>query len=179
MPRQNRRRPEERSAIDFVMTTYGASQWVRQMIIDEEGKNRLGGMNETDHNTITLDVEVKRMQHCQVSKRTDWNYKADEMKWDKFRDEIHRSTSKSKSIMADKSKEITIRYSKWEQLLYKACIASIGRTTFKTKEILKPSNQLRRLQKERRQLKKEFEQESVGPQKKAKLEFYLEKQKQV
>ena len=56
--RQNRKNEAEKSAIDLVAATYQASQWIISMVIDEIGDYRMRNKNESDHNTILIDVEV-------------------------------------------------------------------------------------------------------------------------
>ena len=53
--RMNTKDSNEKSAIDFVVTSQEAEKMVTKMQIDEDGVNKIKGKrNETDHNTITL-----------------------------------------------------------------------------------------------------------------------------
>ena len=81
--------------------------------------------------------------------------------------------------MSDKTKDISDRYSKWENLVYKAAIRTIGRTTFKEKSVQKPSEEIKQLRKERREYKTEFEKEVSPSKKKEKLQVYINKQKEI
>ena len=54
---------------------------------------------------------------------------------------------------------MTERYLKWEKLIYKAAIKTIGRTTFKPSGGKRVSKEIERLRNERTMYKKEFEKE--------------------
>ena len=54
----NRANPEERSIIDYNITTGNMGKNITEYIIDEEGHMRLKGKKEIDHNTITMTVKI-------------------------------------------------------------------------------------------------------------------------
>ena len=47
---------KEKSAIDFVVVNEVVEKWIEKINIDEEGLLRMKGRNETDHDTITVDM---------------------------------------------------------------------------------------------------------------------------
>ena len=177
--RQNRKNEDEKSAIDFVIATYRASLWVKSLIIDEAGVYRLKSKNESDHNTIIINMEIDKINSSEEMKRTDWNYKASEEKWEEFRREIEKSVPKAKEIMTKTHIDMTQRYTKWERLIYSAAIKTIGRTTYKNRGEPKSSNQIKTLRKERAEYKKEFEKEKDQRKKGEKLKGYIQKQKEI
>ena len=81
--------------------------------------------------------------------------------------------------MKDWGQNMTERYKKWEKLIYKAAIKTIGRTTFKTKGPKQSSKEVRKLRMERTVSRKEFEKEKDSIRKKAKLDAYITKQKEL
>ena len=74
--RQIRRIETEKSAIDFVVATYEAGQWVSEMSIDEIGEYRVRNKNDSDHNTIVADIDINGVTTEYKTKTSDWNYKA-------------------------------------------------------------------------------------------------------
>ena len=176
--RQNRKRPEERSAIDLVVTTYSATQWITNMEIDETGDYRMRGINESDHNTILVQLEVTKVQQHKESKRTTWNLKAPMEKVEQFQERLRTSRGKATSLMKDCTKSMDERYHAWEQLLFKAAISTIGKTTVKSKS-LQTSQTMKTLRDQRREAKKAYESESNPEVKKKLLDEYFRKQREV
>ena len=176
--RQNRRKEDEKSAIDFVLTTQAAEKWVKKMLIDEDGVHRITNKNDSDHNTIIIDLRVnKPIKQTEV--KSDWNYKASEEKWESFRSELRKSIPVAEDIMANTNTSISDRYEKWEKIIYKAAIKSIGRTTYKNKTGIQSSEQVKKLRKEKTELKKQFEEEQEHALKGEKLDQYMSKQKEI
>ena len=149
------------------------------MDIDEDGDFRICSKNESDHNTILVEIEIPGITKNKEHKKTGWNIRASEEKFGKFREKLARSKQQAYKIMADTSKSMTERYKLWEQLLYKAAITTIGKTTYKNKKHTKTSHHMERLRKERRQLKKEFELEKIPDIKRTKMQDYIKKQHEI
>ena len=57
--RQKRTNPNEKSIIDYILTTENISNNIRELNIDEKGTLRLKGRKESDHNTITLEIDTR------------------------------------------------------------------------------------------------------------------------
>ena len=177
--RQNRKNQAEKSAIDLVAATYQASQWITGMVIDEIGDYRMRNKNESDHNTILIDVEVTKAKKYRQDKKTNWNLKASEEKFANFRQKLKELKRESEKIMANKQETLTNRYTKWEKLLYKAAITTVGKTTLKNKGPQKASEDIKRLRLERREKKNEFEKETSPSKKKTKMKEYVAKQHEI
>ena len=177
--RQNRKREAEKSAIDLVAATYQSSKWIKKMIIDEIGDYRMRGVNESDHNTILLDIELSKIQKHKAAKTTMWNIKAPEEKFVAFRQKLERATETAHRVMNDKEKTMTERYGAWEKLLYKAAISTIGKTTNKPGRMPKTSQAMKTMREERKQLKNVFQQEQCPTLKKERLAQYIDKQHEV
>ena len=176
--RQNRNKENEKSAIDFVVATYQAGIWIRKINIDECGDYRIKGKKESDHNTIIVDLETN-MTATKSKKITKWNINAPEEKWTLFREELSKRREEAEKVMNDKSMDISERYRRWENLIYKAAIKSIGKTTYQTRKIPKCSQEVGELRKQRKQLKKAFEEENNRDQKRDRLVEYVKKQEQI
>ena len=58
--RVNRHKTEERSIIDYIVTDQEIAKKVTWMLIDETGNHRPKGKNETDHNTIILEIKIEQ-----------------------------------------------------------------------------------------------------------------------
>ena len=129
--RQNRKKPDEKSAIDIVVATYSASQWITKMFIDEDGDYRMKNISESDHNTILVDLQVAGVVKNVQQKRTVWNIRASAEKWAQFRLKLGESIDDAKIIMNETAMSISERYRKWEKMLYKIAISTIGKTTQK------------------------------------------------
>ena len=177
--RQNRKRPEENSAIDFIVSSYQASQWITEVKIDEAGDFRMRGINESDHNTILIDVNITKLQKQKHDKRTIWNLKAPPEKFADFRLKLDALTTRANTMMSSKQKSMTERYSSWEKLVYKSAMSTIGKTTVAIGRPPRISEAMKVLRKERKQKKKEFEEEKCPIKKKEKLHEYITKQHEV
>ena len=177
--RQNRKKETEKSAIDFIVATYDASQWFRQMTIDEAGDHRVRNKCESDHNTILAEITINGIKTEKTTKTSDWNYKAAPEKWQSFREEIQKSVPLATELMSNWRLAMKDRYSKWENLLYKAAIKTIGRTAFRASGGKRISSEVKRLRKERIICRKEFETEKEYARKGVKKEKYILKQKEL
>ena len=176
--RQNRKKTNEKSAIDFIVATYGASQCFKSMHIDELGDIRIKNVNDSDHNTIVAGLFLNNVSKDLQKGVTNWNFRAPLESWQSFKYELGKMTAQAHDIMTNQTTCITNRYLKWEQLLYKAAIKTIGRTTWKSNK-KKASKTIQDLRKEKKQLKTKFEAETDQLKKGIRLQNYIEKQKQL
>ena len=177
--RQNRKNPEEKSAIDFVTATQEASHWITKMKIDEDGDFRMRNKAESDHNTILIDLQIPNTATDKGAKLTMWNLKASKEKYGHFRERIKRAVQEATRVMSNRDVPMAQRYARWEKLLYQSLISTIGKTTIKIKSSVAPSKELKRLRKERKQLKVQFEKEKNPIMKKAKMTIYIQKQHEI
>ena len=105
--------------------------WVQKMLIDEDGLIKVKGRNQTDHNTIVLEISINGTCHPKTEKNTCWNIYAADQKWDAFANEINRRYSKAKAIICNASLDMDTKYKKWFQELEGAARKTIGKTTIK------------------------------------------------
>merc|ERR1712083_498357 len=105
-------------------------------------------------------IQLKNTIGMEETLTSDWNLRASADKWQEFREEIQKSVPRAIEIMNEWRVDMTERYTKWERLIYKAAIKTIGRTTFRPNKPRKPSREIERLRRERTECKKEFERET-------------------
>ena len=67
--RQNRNIPEEKSIIDYVITTESMATHINEVIIDEQGTHRIKGKKESDHNTIMVEFNTNIIKEEKTIKR--------------------------------------------------------------------------------------------------------------
>ena len=60
--RQNRKKQEEKSAIDLVIASYEVSSWFSEMKIDEIGEYRIRNKNDSDHNAIIATINMRKLE---------------------------------------------------------------------------------------------------------------------
>ena len=177
--RQNRKNETEASAIDFVLASYEASLWIKKMVIDEAGDYRIKSKNESDHNTILIDMMIEKIDFSQINTITEWNKKASPEKWEEFRRELEKQENEAWELMSKTDLSMTERYNKWEKLIYKAAMKTIGKTTFKIGGPLKQSQAMLKLKKEKIECKKSYETEENYDAKGEKLQLYIDKQNEM
>ena len=152
--RQNRKRPEEVSAIDYVMVSDQALDWICEMTIDEEGLYRpMSKNNETDHNSIIVKMVMEDREEERQERRAVWNIKAPTEKWEKFRTKLDEANVEFEAAMIGED-DINRRYNRWENILERCAMESIGKTTLKREQKEKFSEELEALRDARRNKKK-------------------------
>ena len=150
--RQNRRKIQEKSAIDFVVADHNVMDWIMEMEIDESGLYRPKGKNETDHNAILVRMHLEMEKQKRKNKVVVWNLRADEEKWKKFRHNLQMQKTNLENIMTSPD-DMDSRYKKWEGTIVHAAKQSIGKTTLKENGKEKFSENVERLRAERRKMK--------------------------
>ena len=176
--RQHRSKEEEKSAIDFILATYKASQKIKKVYIDEDGDFRMKNKTESDHNTILVDVHLESEPKSQ-QKVTKWNINAPPEAWALFREQLSKYKDFAEEIMNDTDISISERYKQWDNLIQKAAWKSIGKTTIKPGQAPKPSLEMQKFRAERNEARKDFERESDPTRKLVYLNNYREKQEDV
>ena len=85
----------ERSIIDYVIMTEAAKNYFSLIHIDEVGIHKLKGKEETDHNTIIVELEIP--SSIETTKTTTTNFK-DEAGWEKFNQILMKENEKKKHL---------------------------------------------------------------------------------
>ena len=165
--RENRHNASEKSVIDYVLTTPNMTRQTKNLVIDEDGLLRMKGKNESDHNTITL--QVKEQIQKDHTKRWIWRTNNKEA-WHDFNKEMETT-----------SVETTESYDCFEKHLKALMTRHLGKITIKPGAIRKPSNpEIKRLKREKKEAKKELkEARKNNGNATEKMTQYLETQKQL
>ena len=178
--RQNTKRSEEKSAIDFVVCTEEVQRMIQEVVIDEEGLHKLKGTNETDHNSIIVHLNINSMDGINGRKKVDWRLRAPEEKWQQYRDNLGKLRDNLKDHISEPvQQDFSLLYHEWLKEVEHAARNSIGKTTFKNNGKEKFSEQVKQKRIERRVIKKEFMEEKDIEEKEKKKVEYIEKQKEV
>ena len=158
--RVNTKNPDEYSAIDFLLATENAEKWITEMLIDEDGLYKLKGKNETDHNTICIDINISNIEKTKLMKHVGWNINAPQEKWEDFKNELDKRRDKATQIITDKSQPLQKRYNMWLREIENAARETIGKTTFKEGKFGKTSEEIKKLRQMKKDLKKEIKIET-------------------
>ena len=150
--RFNTKNDREKSAIDFVLANEEVAKWINEINIDEDGMIRVRGKNETDHNTITMNLDIDNLDNVKKVKRTTWNLRTSTEKWTEFENELqNRMDTATTLINEDRSMEEC--YKGWYNEIDKAERKTIGKTTYKEngKQIF--SDQTKKLREKKKEMK--------------------------
>ena len=110
--------------------------------IDEEGKLRIKGNNETDHNTITTVIKTHTPRTKMYSER--WNL-ANKEGWEQFNQQIVKEDKKGQGIKT---------YNELDEIIKETMKATIGKKKIRTDKLRKPkSEEISKKQREKKGLK--------------------------
>ena len=149
--RVNRKKPEERSIIDYILVSPEIANLKHKIHIDEEGQRRPRGKNETDHNTIVYKTEIP--QRKQKTEKTIWNIN-EKTDWTRYNE-----------CLKEQGKPRT--YRDLENNIHMALETTIGTKTIITNKKPTNSKAIREQKKITKTRKKEFNRECKenGPNK--------------
>ena len=170
--RQNTKNKDEFSAIDFVLVTDPVEKWIKQMEIDEKGLYKISGRNQTDHNTIIIDMTIANLDQIKPTKRVGWNIRAPEEKWKRFEEELRRTYESAMKILENNNLEMEEKYNKWYTQIEMAARSTIGKTTYKEGHKEKPSSETQKLRKIKKELKKDIQKEKDKEKKQLLIDHY-------
>ena len=157
--RVNTKNDEEKSAIDFIAASEEVCKWIQNIKIDEDGLNKVIGKNNSDHNTISISIKIPYILKMTIPKRTGWNIKADDAKWEKFTEEIRKRKAKATEIITNPDVPMDVKYKKYVNEIERAAMNSIGKTTFKNRPKVRLSDAIKNLQQQKKILKKQIQAE--------------------
>ena len=112
--------------------------------------------NNSDHNTISVSIELKNIDKTRVDKKTIWNLRASQDKWDMYTNELNKRYEKATTIITNPHMPIDLKYKKWSTEIEQAARVSIGKTTVKPSRKEQISSELKKLQSEKMEKKKEI-----------------------
>ena len=175
--RQNTKNKDEVSAIDFVVTTTEAEKWVESVLIDEEGLMKIKGRNETDHNTIQIDLNIPDLDYTKPIKHTTWNLQAPEENWTEFNRQLDKRQLTATQILQS-NLPMNEKYRKWFHEIDNAARETIGKTTIKLKKRQRTSNKLKDLRNKKKELQTLIQNENNHEKRKLLIDNYKDLQKQ-
>ena len=139
--RVNRHNTQEKSVIDYALASPNIIPDVKKIEIDEEGLRRPKGKNETDHNTILIEIDTKtRKSRKSITK---WNI-SDETKWNMYNEAL-------------KAEPEVTTYEEWETRVKEALLKTVGTKTILIDKKPPLSKENRILRKRMKEAKKIFE----------------------
>ncbi len=135
--RENRKKPDEKSIIDYVIVSRKTEAKIKDTKVDIAGTHRLKGKEETDHNTILLETNMSLKTNHTLRKV--WK-KGKPQDWANFNNDIE------KTIKEDKPKN----FDELEELITKKLKKHIGQITIKNnrKRESKKAKEIREKKKE-------------------------------
>lgn len=137
--RENRKNPNEKSVIDYIIVTPETQANIVETRVDKAGTHRLKGKKETDHNTILL--ELDNTIHPATQPRITWK-KATRQQWKKF----------SKTCENSVRERTPRNFDELENIIIKSLRKEIGQIT-----IRKPRKCESKETKKKREVRKEKE----------------------
>ncbi len=146
--RVNRNNPNEKSVIDYIVTTRGIHERMGATIIDEEGSLRIKGKAETDHNTILTSISINTERERKLQTR--WKM-GNSNGWAKYNEVI-----KTKIEANTRTEDTQEMYNKVEKIITSTLEETIGKSTIRTDKPKKTKNeeivQKRKMMKEKKKL---------------------------
>ena len=174
--RRNTKRSDEFSAIDFVLASNSVEDWINCVLIDEEELFKIRGKNETDHNTIVVELNLPNIDKKGTLKQTGWNLRAPPEKWALFSEELKKRQNKATDAISCQARSIDENYKKWYRELDNAARMSIGKTTLKPNKKVHDSIQSKELRQTKKQLRYDIQGESNPEKKNMLIQTYKEVQ---
>ena len=107
-----------------------------------------------------MNIRIPCMDRGKVQKTVGWNINAPEEKWKKFSEELENRYERATRIITDKATDIDQRYSKWFNEIDNAARKSIGKTTFKVRNGIKPSKESKEVRLKKKELNHEIRKEN-------------------
>ena len=108
--RQNRNNTEEKSVIDYIITTPKTAMTTTETIVDEEGAYRIKGNKESDHNTLLMEFnlnipkEKRKIKRWKINNKEGW-HKYNQMLEEKCNNMKPNSQEELQEIMKDVMKQ--------------------------------------------------------------------------
>ena len=142
--RQNRHKSDEKSIIDYIITTKAIAENVNEVIVDEKGLHRIKGKKETDHNTIITEINTGIKTEIKKIKR--WNLNNQEG-WGKYNHILQQEYKQNKPQSQEDLQNLIIR----------TMHRTIGQTTIKIGgNKMKESEKIKQIRETRNKTKKDY-----------------------
>ena len=171
---QNTKNQNEKSAIDFVLSSRSFEPNIQEVRIDEDGHFRLRGKKDSDHNTILVKVNIQTGASLSQAAKKRWRLKAPEQKWAVFRGKLVKVGQRTQNY---KEENASNQYGSWIKMINKCAKETIGQKKRINVDTI-VSSEVKKLRKERRESKKKFEMSQTDKKENLKQE-YIQKQTEV
>ena len=170
--RVNRKKKEEKSVIDYILTTDQIAQSIQRVIVDEDGNLRIRGKNETDHNMILMTLKINDPRKPTIIERWKLNNRDG---WKKFNETIQEAHKTNKLQTAN--------YKETEKEIVKILRESIGIRRIRTDKTRKVNNhKIKEKRSVMKNNKKEFQKacrSGTSDEKQSTLEKYIKSQREL
>ena len=143
--RVNRRKTSEKSVIDYILTSTNIKNNITSMIIDEEGSLRITGKNQTDHNTLLMNMKINNPR--KPTYRETWKLNNREG-WKEFNQEMKK-----------KKPSVETQYNEIESKILDTMEKTVGKVKIRTdkeKKIL--SEKAKQTKKTKKEAKETFQE---------------------
>ena len=150
--RENTSNAQERSAIDFVVSTQNVEKRLVSMLIDEQGIYKVKGKKESDHNTIITEFQIPSKEKLTTTKRSVWRLNAPAANWQRFNADLGNLSNGIHHLLAS-NKSIDAIYDSWLQRVEGQARKNLGRTTIRTRKTKRFSLEVENLRLQKRELK--------------------------
>ena len=148
------------------------------MTIDEKGDFLPRGASPSDHNSFLVRISLTDINHVAKEKIVRWRLNSPAEKWQEFQDILADSSNQcARSIRADG--DINKNYRKWKNILEKAAMETIGKTTIKPGTKKRESVIVKSIRQEKKQAKKDFEGSQDNQEKETLKNGYIKKQQEL
>ncbi len=137
--RVNRCNTNEKSIIDYILTTKEISKYKGITTIDEEGQLRIKGKNETDHNTIVTNFKINNQRKPEYIER--WK-KGTKETWEEYNRKFQRKHHEGALR--------TENYEEMEKTIIETLESTVGKTRTRIDKPKKTKNNETKLQNRRR-----------------------------
>jgi hypothetical protein len=164
--RVNRNNPSERSIIDYLIVNENMEERIKEVEIDEEGTLRMRGHNsESDHNTITATVQLRRQNVKKTYKKWKLNNREGWLQY-------------NKKLEGVKKEDLPETYEECKKLIEEILKETVGQTKITIRERKRrESEEVKNLRKLKKDKRKEFEKAQQEDKQRKLQEYYTAQHK--
>ena len=143
--RVNRKNPKERSIIDYALISKSLANNITETTTDEVGTHRIWGRNETDHNTIMVNINMQMNKQSTTIKR--WKLDNNEG-WKQYNNNLQEKLTKMENPT----------YQTLQEKMIESMKETVGEVTIRkyTGKKQKENESIKETREEKKRLKKEL-----------------------
>ena len=143
--RVNRKNPKERSIIDYALISKSLANNITETTTDEVGTHRIRGRNETDHNTIMVNINMQMNKQSTTIKR--WILDNNEG-WKQYNNNLQEKLTKMENPT----------YQTLQEKMIESMTETVGEVTIRkyTGKKQKENESIKETREEKKRLKKEL-----------------------